>query len=72
MALLGIDFDNTLVRYDKLFYNLALEKGLIEADVPASKTAIRDLLRSEGKDEQEQHLEQLLHIPARAGACPLS
>ena len=52
MALLGIDFDNTLVRYDKLFYNLALEKGLIEADVPASKTAIRDLLRSEGKDEQ--------------------
>ena len=30
MTLLGLDFDNTLVRYDKLFYKVALEKGLIE------------------------------------------
>ena len=52
MALLGLDFDNTLVRYDKLFYTLALEKGLIEASVPANKTTIRDLLRNEGKEEQ--------------------
>ena len=52
MTLLGLDFDNTLVRYDKLFHQLALEKGLIEESLPADKTAIRDYLRSQGQDEQ--------------------
>ncbi|AII42058.1 hypothetical protein KR100_01380 [Synechococcus sp. KORDI-100] len=52
MTLLGLDFDNTLVRYDKLFHQLAVEKGLIEKSVPADKTAIRDYLRSQGRDEQ--------------------
>lgn len=52
MTLLGLDFDNTLVQYDKLFHQLALEKGLIEASVPVDKTAIRDYLRSQDQDEQ--------------------
>ena len=52
MTLLGLDFDNTLVRYDKLFHKLALEKGLIQKSHPADKTAIRDYLRSKGQDEQ--------------------
>ena len=33
MTLLGLDFDNTLVRYDNLFHKLALEKGLINDEV---------------------------------------
>ena len=37
MTLLGLDFDNTLVRYDKLFHKLALEKNLIEQEIPANK-----------------------------------
>ena len=52
MTLLGLDFDNTLVRYDKLFHQLALEKALIEKSLPADKIAIRDYLRSQGQDEQ--------------------
>ena len=52
MTLLGLDFDNTLVRYDKLFHQLALEKDLIEKSLPADKTAIRNYLREQGKDEQ--------------------
>jgi len=52
MTLLGLDFDNTLVRYDKLFHQLAVEKGLIEKSLPDNKTAIRDYLRSQGQDEQ--------------------
>lgn len=52
MTLLGLDFDNTLVCYDKLFHKLALEKGLIEQSLPANKMAIRDYLRSQGQDEQ--------------------
>ena len=51
MKLLGLDFDNTLVRYDKLFHQLALEKGLINESLPANKTAIRDYLRRQGQDE---------------------
>ena len=52
MTLLGLDFDNTLVRYDKLFHQLALEKNLIDKSLPAEKTLIRDYLRSQGQDEQ--------------------
>ena len=52
MTLLGLDFDNTLVRYDKLFHQLALEKSLIKKSLPSDKTAIRDYLRSQGQDEQ--------------------
>lgn len=44
--LLGLDFDNTLVTYDKLFYELALEKSLINTSMPPTKKAIRDYLRS--------------------------
>ena len=57
MTLLGLDFDNTLVRYDKLFHQLALEKGLIKGSVPADKTAIRDYLRCRGQDEQFTELQ---------------
>ena len=52
MTLLGLDFDNTLVRYDNLFHQLAIEKGLIEGSLPAEKIAIRNYLRSQGQDEQ--------------------
>ena len=50
MTLLGLDFDNTLVRYDRLFHQLALEKGLIEESFPANKVMIRDHMRSQDKD----------------------
>ena len=52
MTLLGLDFDNTLVRYDTLFHQLALEKGLIKDSLPVDKTAIRNYLRSQGQDDQ--------------------
>ena len=52
MTLLGLDFDNTLVRYDKLFHELALEKKLINQSIAVDKIAIRDFLRDQGKDEE--------------------
>ena len=52
MTLLGLDFDNTLVRYDSLFHQLALEKDLIEDSFPADKTAIRDYLRGQGLEDE--------------------
>lgn len=47
----GIDFDNTIVCYDDLFHRVALEQGLIPAELPAEKGAIRDHLRAVGNEE---------------------
>ena len=42
---IGIDFDNTIVSYEALFYTLAFKQGLIPADLPQSKLAVRNYLR---------------------------
>lgn len=47
---LGLDFDNTIVRYDALFHRVALEGGWIPADLPASKLSVRDHLRRNGRE----------------------
>lgn len=43
--LVGLDFDNTIVGYDRVFHTAARERGLIDAATPASKIAVRDELR---------------------------
>jgi len=42
---LGIDFDNTLVRYDEVFLTCARSRGLVVEEFSGSKLAIRDLIR---------------------------
>lgn len=48
---IGLDFDNTIVCYDRLFHQIAFEKGLIPADLPATKTHVRDYLRQTGREQ---------------------
>lgn len=48
---IGIDFDNTIVSYDTLFYKVALERGVIPAGLPQTKLAVRDCLRSQGQED---------------------
>lgn len=43
---IGVDFDNTIVSYDDLFYEIALERNLIPAKTPRKKNIIRDVVRS--------------------------
>jgi hypothetical protein len=43
--LIGIDFDNTVVSYNTLFYKVAIEQSLVPADIQKSKIAVRDYLR---------------------------
>ncbi len=43
--LIGIDFDNTIVCYDRLLHAIAVETGLIPVDLPCHKEQIRDYLR---------------------------
>tara|TARA_Y100001934_G_scaffold36381_1_gene41833 strand:- start:2803 stop:3411 length:609 start_codon:yes stop_codon:yes gene_type:complete len=47
---IGIDFDNTIVCYDRVFHAAALERGLIRTEIPASKQAVRDHLRESGRE----------------------
>jgi len=48
--LIGLDFDNTIVSYDALFYKVALEQGLIPASTQVNKVAVRNYLRSTGRE----------------------
>lgn len=47
---IGLDLDNTIICYDRLFHQLAMERGLIPRDLPATKSAVRDHLRSIGRE----------------------
>jgi len=49
---LGIDFDNTIIKYDELFHKIACEKGLISSEFPKQKNAIRDYLRESGVEDE--------------------
>jgi hypothetical protein len=42
---IGIDFDNTIVSYDALFFKVAREQDAVPADTPVNKVAVRDYLR---------------------------
>lgn len=44
-ACIGLDFDNTIICYDRIFHQVALERGLIPNNTPISKEAIRNYLR---------------------------
>jgi hypothetical protein len=44
--LIGVDFDNTIVCYDGIFFDVALEMGLITEGIEKSKTAIRDYIQA--------------------------
>jgi len=47
----GIDFDNTIVSYDEVFYSVALEQSLIPKILKRSKISVRDYLRSIDKND---------------------
>ena len=49
---IGIDFDNTIAKYDKLFVNVALSEGFIDAELSGyDKVALRDYLRKQPDGE---------------------
>ncbi len=48
---IGIDFDNTIVCYDDVFYKAACLRELIPPHLARSKGAVRDYLRSIGKED---------------------
>jgi len=45
---IGIDFDNTLIDYDRVFAAAAHALGLVSPDFKGSKRAVRDAVRRAG------------------------
>lgn len=50
--MLGLDFDNTLICYDRLFHQVALEKKLIPALLPPKKQEVRNYLRCQKMEDE--------------------
>src|SRR5262245_27569390 len=42
---IGLDFDNTIIRYDEVFQQAARERGLLEAGFSGNKQQLRDAIR---------------------------
>lgn len=58
---IGIDFDNTIVCYDELFWQVARERGLIPQDIPRTKDAVRDALRQSGREADWTEMQGLVY-----------
>lgn len=68
--LIGVDFDNTIVCYDQVFHQVALEMGLIPERLFASKGMVRDYLRQCGKEDTWIELQGYVYGPRMRDAIP--
>lgn len=68
--LVGLDFDNTIVCYDRLFHRLAHERGLLSDGAPMTKQAVRDHLRRIGREDDWTEMQGIGYGPRIADAEP--
>src|SRR4051812_20761119 len=68
--LVGLDFDNTIVCYDRLFHRLARERGLLPDHVPATKGAVRDHLRAIDREDDWTEMQGVGYGPRITDAEP--
>lgn len=57
MQKLGLDFDNTLISYDLIFYETAREFKLIPKDIKKSKNAVRNYLINKNEEKKFTELQ---------------
>ncbi len=70
MTHIGIDFDNTIVCYDDVFYKAALEQNLIPNSLSPSKTYIRDYFRANHRENEWTELQGYVYGARMALAQP--
>lgn len=70
--IIGIDLDNTLITYDKAFYQAAFGAGWIRADLPVCKRNVRDAVRLLANGELKwQQLQARIYGPEINRAEPM-
>lgn len=57
----GIDFDNTIVCYEGIFYKAACELGLIPRSCGKTKNEVRDYLRNNKKEDKWTELQGIVY-----------
>ena len=68
---IGIDFDNTIIRYDDVFASAASARALLPADFRGGKQAVRDAIRLRPDGEQDwQRLQGHVYGTGIAAARP--
>jgi hypothetical protein len=74
MKIIGVDFDNTLIVYDDLMLNLAVQRGLISAVpfFPHGKKEIRDAIRLLPEGEIQWQKLQAAAYGARINEAPMA
>ncbi len=50
-TIVGIDFDNTIVSYDRVFHTVAVERALVPPELPVSKFAVRNYLCASDRED---------------------
>ena len=50
---IGLDFDNTIIRYDEVFQQAAKERGLVAGGFSGAKQQVRDAIRSQPEGEMK-------------------
>ena len=68
--IIGVDFDNTIVCYDGIFHKVALERGLVPAELPTDKTSVRDYLRQKGREQAWTEIQGDVYGPRLKDANP--
>ena len=64
VKVIGVDFDNTIICYDQLFFDLAVKQSLIDRSIHPMKTDIRDAIRRLDNGEIKwQKLQALVYGP---------
>lgn len=58
---IGVDFDNTIVCYDRLFHRAAVDRALIPVTLPMDKESVRNYLRQQGRQDQWTELQGLVY-----------
>lgn len=70
MVVIGIDLDNTIVQYDQIIYEVAIQKGLIPIDTLHNKTIIRDIFRVTGQEYLWTEIQGYIYGKGMGGARP--
>ena len=69
---IGVDFDNTIAGYDRLFGELAVGLGYLEAAPAGGKRSVRDAVRQVCGDGAWQRLQALAYGPRMSAAEPMA